>query len=122
MNSKSKIFVYADSLSCVECDMKFEEWKLKIRELKIRNIDTKIFFLLNSNYYQIVKQIMDRELFDIPIFFESDKYFIKANNLPLNIKRSTLVLDNDNKIVLIGDPLYSDNMWELYKKTISGSE
>lgn len=122
LQSNSKIIVYADSLSCVECDINLWEWKLKLRELNKRNVNTKILFLLNSSYTQNIKQIIDRDLFAIPVFFESNKYFRNLNNFSVNIKATTFILNENNEIMLVGDPINNENMWELYKKVIAQSK
>ena len=58
--------------------------------------------------------------FDLPVFYDPDGAFERANpQLPENPVFHTVLLDRDNRVVLVGSPIGNPKMWELYKSTIA---
>lgn len=115
-----KIVVYADSLNRIECDLNLIEWKQHIKEIQKRNLNVCFLFVLNINYLYNVKEIMQRDNFHYSIWFDKGKHFAKLNNLHNNIKFVTFLLNKENKILLVGNPINNSNNWNLYINTIKG--
>jgi hypothetical protein len=109
-----KIIIYADSLSCVDCDLNLIEWKQRIKEIEKKRLNVCFLFILNSNYFSIIKQIIQRDKFNYSIFFDKHGYFAKANNFSSDIKHITFLLNEDNQIILIGNPINNANNWNQY--------
>jgi hypothetical protein len=114
------IVVYADSLSCVECDLNLLEWKQRIREVKKRSLTVSFKFIVNFNYFNELSQIIDRDKFEYPIFFDRNKTFTENNIFLEKINFIVFLLDTNNKIILIGNPATNPKIWDLYKKQILG--
>jgi hypothetical protein len=112
--SNCKIIIYADTLNCIDCDLNLIEWKQRIRELEKRKLDVNFIFILNPNYLSDVKQIIHRDSFSYPIFFEKEKSLFRQKNFPPAIKFITLLLNKENEVILIGNPINNETIWELY--------
>ncbi|GHT23628.1 hypothetical protein FACS189430_07200 [Bacteroidia bacterium] len=118
-NAQYKIVFFLDSANCLDCDFNIFEWKQRIRELFKKNLDVSCIFLLNAEYSNEIMQMIDKSNFKYPLAFENTKYFKQKNKLFSNSKSATFLLDKDNKIVLIGNPINNEMMWELYLKAIA---
>ena len=53
---------------------------------------------------------------DLTIYFDLKYEFFDLNNYPKTKLFNTFLLDNSNRIVLMGDPIYNSAMQELYLK------
>ena len=42
----------------------------------------------------------------------------KINNFPTSSLLQCFLIDQNNHIILIGNPIRNDNIWDLYKKAI----
>ena len=57
--------------------------------------------------------------FEWPVFIDTAQKFVSSNRgLPENKLLHTFLLDKNNKVVLVGDPVSNPNLWNLYKSTI----
>jgi hypothetical protein len=66
-----------------------------------------------------VMMAFQREQFDYPIFIDPNATFVKQNpKLPKNRQLHSFLLDRNNRVVMVGNPLHNPVLWELYKKTI----
>jgi len=63
--------------------------------------------------------LLKSDKFDYPVFIDFNGSFVKQNpKIPKNRQLHSFLLDKNNKVVLIGSPLYNPMLWELYKRTI----
>ena len=56
--------------------------------------------------------------FDEPIIYDYHNQFFKLNQFPPDPYR-TFLLDKQNKVQLIGNPVETPQLWELYNKVIT---
>jgi len=62
---------------------------------------------------------LKREQFDYPVFIDSNGSFSKQNPiLPKNRQLRSFLLDKNNRVVMVGNPLHNPKLWMLYKNTI----
>lgn len=113
-----KIVIFADSLGCQPCNLRLGELSLKVREL--RHINEKAHFVVivqNSDYREFEHNVA-HDMPGFPFIYDTEGLFLKANELPLDNRLHAFLLDKDNKIVLVGNPVGNDKLWELYKHQI----
>ncbi|MBR2195950.1 MAG: hypothetical protein IJ911_10090 [Salinivirgaceae bacterium] len=59
------------------------------------------------------------KLHDYPIFIDTANQFYKLNpHIPDNKLMHSFLLDSEGKVVLVGNPIQNQAMFDLYKKTI----
>ena len=97
-NTCFKIVVFADSLGCQPCNLRLGELGLKVREIKY----------INAHH----------NIPDFPFVYDPTGLFLTVNDLPDDNRFHSFLLDRNNKILLVGNPLGNDNLWELYKRQI----
>lgn len=56
------------------------------------------------------------------MFIDHNNSFYKLNSLKKDHRFQVFLLDRENNILLIGDPIRNDAIWELYKKTLNDEE
>ena len=113
-----KLVVYIDSAECTECNLALDEWSIKIREMNQINNDVAFLFVINSNNPSVVNSLLSKHRFYYPVFIDSTNSFFKMNSLSKERRFQMFLLNSDNKIVLVGDPIRNDNIWMLYKKEL----
>ena len=117
LDKQLKIVVYSDSSNCNACDIQFPLWRIRYRELSREN-DTGLIFIINT------KDISDMELNANVVkapglrLYDSQGVFKKNNRLFDHREFHVFLLDQDNKIILIGNPLTNHNLYALYKRAI----
>ena len=65
------------------------------------------------------RPIWEINKFSYPIFYDYKGECNKQNKLPQHVFYQTFLLDENNKVLLIGKPTPGSNLWNLYKKIIS---
>ena len=74
------------------------------------------FYFAPKNVKEIVS-ILRLERFDVPVFIDYEREFEKLNPLPENQLFRTFLLDENNKIILVGNP--TRGMEKLYLKVLN---
>lgn len=118
-SQKYKVLIYKDSSFCNECSLHLSEWKSLQNDLNEENLKNVSFlFFINSINRQELYYILKSNNFSYPIIVDEHNEIDALNNFPENPKFQCFLLDEDNRIILVGDPTYNTNLWELYKKII----
>lgn len=122
-NTPYKILVYVDSLGCVSCKLQLPKWKeLMAYTDSISNQKVSCLFFFHVKDYKEIRYLLKRDGFDFPIFIDKDDQLNKLNKFPVDITFQTFLLDKDNKVVVIGNPIHNLAVKELYLKQITGVE
>lgn len=116
--NKFTIVVYYDG-NCGQCFLQLKKWIDKINYFKTRDVNLKI--VLSGNSMAIIKA----NLIDIQ-FPLDDIYYDEYEELPIkynflldySYQNSAMLLDNYNKILLIGNPTISENIFNEYAKLL----
>lgn len=115
---KYKILIYVDSIQCMPCRLHFFDWKLLIDEVKRDYPNTSFLIYINSSNAKEIDVLQKENRFYYPVFYDIKNEIDKMNNLPKKEQFQTFLLDKNNKVVLIGNPVRNPQMWNLYKKSM----
>jgi hypothetical protein len=118
-----KILLYVDSLGCTACRLRLPEWKRIISESDTifgNKPDFLFFFQPKSNGMNELKLLLRNTHFDCPVFVDEEDAIMKLNNFSKEPEYQCFLLDKENRVVMIGNPVYNRAIWELYKKIING--
>lgn len=117
--SDYKIFVYIDSIGCSSCKLQLHEWKKFITQLdSISDKDIQFIFILHPKDIREIKIQAKINKFDYPLFFDKNNEFDKLNKFPSDISLQTFLLDQNNKVILLGNPIQNPKIKELYLNKI----
>jgi hypothetical protein len=119
-NSSYKILFFADSTGCTGCKLHLSEWKRLITEVETSMADKVSFvFCLQPKSSADIVYFLRRERFKYPVMIDKENYMNSLNHFPEQLENQCFLLDKNNKVVLIGNPVYKSAIWELYKKVIN---
>lgn len=118
--SNYKVLIYVDSTGCIDCKLQLQKWQELIEYTNsISNGEIPFLFFFHPKDYEELCQFFKRDLFDIPTCIDFKGELNKLNNFPSLPQFHTLLLDKDNKVLVIGNPVHSMDIRGLYIKQIS---
>lgn len=118
-----KIVSYVDSIGCTNCKMRLHDWTEFIACLNT-NIQPEVpfYFFFYPKDIKEMKYILKRENFAYPVCIDIGNTFYEMNKLPEEEAFRTFLLDADNKVIAIGNPIHNPKVQELYLKIIRGEK
>lgn len=119
--SPFRIFTYIDSIGCTSCRLRLPEWKALIDSCREQSIDVSFIFAVHSSDFKRFTNDVKFHEFDEPIIYDFENRFYRLNRFPDDPYR-TFLLNHENRVLLIGDPIGNPHLWQLYKKTIKQSK
>lgn len=119
--STFKIVTYVDSIGCVSCNMQLDVWKWFIEELNsISDKNIPVMFFIHPEEKSYIQDLLRDKKFNYPVCIDLKNEFGSLNELPNHIMFQTFLLNSENKVINIGNPVHNLNIWELYINTIKG--
>lgn len=111
--SELKILIYTDSASCASCKIsKMTLWKPFMDFSNNYNNKLKLIFIFTSNNSQRIWKELDVFQFEYPYIIDTLGEFELLNpHLPKNKALHTFLLDKNNNVILVGDPIYNEKMY-----------
>jgi hypothetical protein len=116
-----KILMYVDSAGCSSCRLQLFSWKQLMEEADDL-FQGKVGFLLffQPKSAREIGFIFAQNRFDYPVCMDLNSTINKLNHFPQAMEYQCFLLDKDNKILMIGNPVLNPKIWELYKVQITG--
>lgn len=119
--SAYKMLVYVDSIGCFSCKLKLPEWNRYIRAVdSIAPNKCAFLFVFATSRRKDIYRNMYLSKFDYPIIIDEQGMFDQFNHFPSNVFYQTFLLDKDNKVLAIGNPVLNPKVKDLYLKIIQG--
>jgi len=118
--SDYKVLVFVDSIGCTSCKLQLSRWKEFIRytdSISQKNIPFLFFFQFDDQWE--IHSLLIRENFNKPICLDRSDSLNQLNHFPKDIRFQVFLLDKNNKVVVIGNPVHNPNVKELYLEEIS---
>lgn len=121
--SEYKIVSYIDTAGCTSCRLKLAEWQRFMNEVDSITFSHTpfVFYLYPKNTKDLLIEFR-REAFDHPVCLDETDEFNRLNQLAKSNTLRTFLLDKENKIVAIGNPIENPNVKKFYLKILSGKE
>lgn len=119
IGSGYKILVYVDSIGCASCKMQLEEWNRFISYMDSTSSKScQYLFFIHTRNPKELSYMMKNAKFEIPVCIDRNDLLNKKNHFPDNILFQTFLLNSENKVVYIGNPIYSSAIRELYEDVL----
>ena len=118
-----KILLYVDSTGCSSCRLKLFEWKQLMQEADSL-FHGQVGFLLFFQPKNVKEMgyLFLRDRFDYPVFMDTNGKINSMNKFPQTMQYQCFLLDRDNKVMMVGNPVSNMRIWELYKAQIAGGK
>ena len=114
-----KILLYVDSTGCSDCRLQLYEW-IHLMEEADSMYQGRVGFLLffQPKSMRTMISLFAREWFDCPVFMDFKGTINSLNCFPQEMEYQCFLLDRDNKVIAIGNPIMNRQIWELYQSHI----
>ena len=120
-DTEYKVLIYVDSTGCTSCKLQLPKWKELIAHVdSTTNSNIPFIFVFQSKDDKELRYILKRDNFDRPVCIDRDSRLDKLNKFPQDITFQTFLLDQDNKVKVIGNPAHNLAVRDLYLKQIAG--
>lgn len=104
--------------NCYSCLMQLKEWQI-IKEDISQTVSIPFYFYIVVSDSTMYKILNKQEIhFNYPVIFDPFDEFRKLNRLEDNSIFHSMLLDSNNRILLIGNPVNNMKMQNLYKNII----
>lgn len=121
--SSHKILVFVDSIGCTSCKLQLHRWKELIQHTdSITQRTVPFLFFFQSTDKKEIRYLLKKDNFDLPICLDQSDRLNGLNHFPADGRFQTFLLDKNNKVVVIGNPIHNPNIRELYLKEITGKQ
>ena len=119
-NTEHKILVYVDSTGCTSCRLQLHKWKEFIAQVDtVAKEPVQFLFYLTPKSVKEARYITRRDDFTYPMCVDINNEINKKNQFPTKDTFHTFLLDAENKVQVIGNPIHNSAVRDLYLKTIS---
>jgi hypothetical protein len=120
-SSPYKILLYVDSTGCTSCKLKLYEWQKLIAEADTALAGKLSFvFCFQPKNKDELLFLFKRDRFNYPVVVDETNRINQLNGFPQKAEFQCFLLDNDNKVISVGNPTLNPKVWDLYKQIISG--
>ena len=115
------IFCYVDSTGCMSCKLQLDKWGEFINQIdSISSNRVPFIFVFQSALKSDLIHFLKKVGFEYPLFIDTKNGFDSLNGFPTDIQYQTFLLDRNNKVLSIGNPIYNPGVRELYMDIIQG--
>ena len=121
IEGKCKLLIYADSVGCSSCKLKLQEWKTFMSEFS--DTDSVAFiFVVHPKSQDAITVLLKSNLFRHPTFIDYNDDTNRINHFPNDFLYQTFLLDRNNRVILVGNPILTPSLKPLYKRILLGSQ
>lgn len=118
-----KILCYIDTIGCATCKMNMPGWEFFLSQVCSNpDISVKFVMVINTDTETEVIRKARQYRFNYPVVIDKKNTLDSLNNLPTDIERQTFLLDEDNRVVAMGNPLFDQEVRKEYIKHILSDE
>ena len=122
-DAEYKVLVYVDSVGCTSCKLQLPKWQELIAHVdSATNGNVPFIFVFQSKDDRELRYILKCDNLDRPVCIDRNNRFNSSNRFPQDITFQTFLLDKDNKVKVIGNPVHNLAVRDLYLKQITGMQ
>ena len=118
-DSEYKIVTYVDSVGCTSCKLHLERWKTFIKDVdSVMNGSVPFVFVFHPKNVKELRHILRGHAFNYPVFFDEKDDFNVLNRFPSEMMFQTFLLDKENIVMALGNPVLNPQIKDLYLKQL----
>ena len=110
-------------MGCTSCNLKLREWS-DMYETAFNQImpdKISIVILFDGKDAEDMLMIIKIAQWEMPVFWDRDKVISSSRPFPKQPRKRCMLLDEENKVAIVGNPVYSRSVYELYIETLAKS-
>lgn len=121
--SDYKIIMYVDSVGCTECKLQLHKWKEFITEVdSLTNGAVPILFFFYPKDLREISFLLRRDSINIPVCIDKQNRMNRINHFPSHQMYQCFLVDKENKVICIGNPIHNRKIRDIYLSTISSGK
>lgn len=116
--SKLKVLIYADTTDCMGCKLQLNKWKEFMTTINTVTTDTIpfLFFVFPKDMEEL-EYLIRSENFNYPICVDTNDQLNKLNHFSSDV---TFLLDENNRVIAVGNPTLNFDIKNLYLEKVTG--
>ena len=116
-----KVVVFVDSVGCISCKLQLPKWKEFMHEVdsRCKGKVSFVFFFQSADVKEL-RYILRRDGFSLPVCIDTDDSFNSLNHFPSEMMFQTFLVDSENRVKVIGNPIHNLSVKDLYLKELTG--
>lgn len=120
LDAEIKLVVWMDSTGCTSCALQhMDPWYDITNYTSQFGEKIKVIFILSPKYEDRKSIDLSTMLFRYPMYIDRDYSFPALNpTLPKDRRLHVFLLNRKDQVILIGNPIGNDALWDLYKQQI----
>lgn len=116
-----KVVVFVDSVGCISCKLQLPKWKEFMHEVdSLCEGKVSFVFFFQSADVKELRYILRRDGFSLPVCIDADDSFNSLNHFPGEMMFQTFLVDSENRVKVIGNPIHNLSVKDLYLKELAG--
>lgn len=120
-DAEYKVVTYIDSVGCTDCKLQLPRWKeLMVEVDSLTGGSVPFLFYFHPKDLRELRFLTRRDAFAFPVCFDEKDEFNRLNHFSGEMMFQTFLLDKENKVIALGNPVLSLKVKELYLNLISG--
>lgn len=116
MDCDYKIIMYVDSTNCMTCTVKPTQWNEYVNDLSDDSVNVIALLVFNPREERKAKDMLYRAMYEHPVYIDKGNRFKILNNIPEETELQTVLLNRDNVVLAVGNPVIYPRVRELYDK------
>lgn len=117
-----KVLVYLDSNGCIACRLNLPKWKAFIDSCQQEGTDIGFLFIVQSDDYRSFENKLKGFNFTYPYVYDPTDKWNKLNEFPKEEEFRTFLLNENNRVMLIGNPINNKKMRKLYDSVLTSKK
>ena len=115
-NAKWKLIIYSDTTECSSCGLRdLSNWQPFIEKAKEKSVDIIFIFTPSKKNVDVFNFVLKTRIPKANIVVDTKNIFIKRNpQIPVNPLLHIFLLNKDNEVVLVGNPLKNKEINKLF--------
>lgn len=102
------IMTYVDSVGCTSCKLQLPTWKRLISMVDtVAAGKVSFLFVFHPKNKKEISFLLKRDRFLYPVFIDEKGDFDALNHFPSDVNFQTFLLDSQNKVLAIGNPVHN---------------
>lgn len=121
VKSHYTILNYVDSMGCISCNLQLPKWKELIGKIdSISSGKVTCLFVFHPKDKTYLIKLLQQVHFNYFVYIDETDTLNRINKFLKDENFQTFLLDKDNRIVAIGNPVHNPRVKDLYLKIITG--
>lgn len=121
-NAEYKVVTYVDSVGCTGCKLQLPRWKELMTEVdSLTGGRVPFLFYFHPKDVKVLRFLIRRDGFTHPVCFDEMDDFNRMNHFPSESMFQTFLLDKENRVIALGNPIQNPKVKELYLDLIKGN-